>query len=334
MAAELDRVSADISFLPNNALLFQARGLAPGSASDAWAILYDKAWAIGAAPWKSLLITSTDKETSSFPEGRLGWVAETLFEHSRKLAGPRVDEALKNANSTVAILVEASERSSEDEYRHQNVIAKLLKRQGWHLPDMGGRDYGHVFTVEGKHAQLGFRAITVGGGGTPKRLGHEFLDIDLRKIDEIVVTCTASSGAVLDRLERTGTMAINVRDLVGFEADEASSMSLAAAHLRRIATGLPSSSRSKFLALLIIQAFKWGRVDAREAGMLRRAIEDPGFGEKTQLAVASTSVQPDHVVAYFRLIEPAKNPRSRTSMDERGRFRLVVGASEVLLDDG
>ena len=111
-------------------------------------------------------------------------------------------------------------------------------------------------------------------------------------------------------------------------------MSLAAAHLRRIATGLPSRSRSKLLALLIIQAFRWGRVDAREAGTLRRAIEDPNFGETTQLAVASTSVQPDHVVAYFRLTEPAKNPRSRTSMDERGRFRLVVGASEVLLDDG
>lgn len=297
-------------------------------------MLYDKAWAIGAAPWRSLMIPPADSEISHFPDQQVGQVAATLFERPQFLYGRRVKEALRNTNATAAILVDATPRTSDDEYRHQTAIVNLLKAQGWHLPDMGDRDYGHAFTLKGKHAELGLRVVTLKGGGAPRRAGHAFLDIDLRRVEEVAVTCAASSGAVLDRLERTGELAVNVRDLVGFEASEASAMSLVAAHLRRIATGLPSRSRSRLLALLIIQAFRWGRVETNEANVLRRAIEDPGFGETLQLAVASTNVRPDHVIAHFRLIVPAKDARSRSAMDEQVRFRLVVAPGEVLLDDG
>ncbi|WP_085033673.1 hypothetical protein [Ensifer aridi] len=327
IAAELDRRAADISWLPRNALLLRARGLAPDPNADAWATLYDRAWALGAAPWNSLLLRGPESmPILSGPQS--GSVVDALFHEPRYVGSDLVRQVMEKTRSTAALLVDTSPRSEEDGRRHRLTVSRLLQRQGWEISD---RNAGADLVIEGRRARI---ALAIAAESNLSAISTTFdaRDIDLRSIDGVVVTCAASPGAVLERLARTRELAIDVRDLIGLNAREATTLSLLGAQLQRIITGLPSRSRTQFLAMLIMQAFRWGRVDAEGAPLLDDALHAKDFGKRIHLAVSSVRVENGWASAEVRLLTSDEEGVG-SNRTEHARYRLTVEPETFVIAD-
>lgn len=136
---------------------------------------------------------------------------------------------------------------------------------------------------------------------------------------------------MLERLARTGQLAVDVRDLVGLDAREATTLSLLGAQLRRIVTGLPSGSRTRFLAMLVMQALRWGRVDVENPSLLR-ALHAGDFSERVHLAVSSIRAENGWTSAVIRLITSDEEGLG-SSKSERARYRLTIEPERFVIAD-
>lgn len=260
-----------------------------------------------------------------------GWAAQALFQEPRYVGGDLVRQVMEQSRATAALLVDATLRTEEDGTRHRWSVTRLLERQGWGISDSDFRDVHADLAIEGRRGRIAL-AIEAGGHSPAAPTKFDSRDIDLSAIDRVVVTCTASSGAVLERLGRTRELAVDVRDLVGLDAREATTLSLLGAQLRRIVTGLPSRSRTRFLAMLIMQAFRWGRVDVEDASRLHDALHADDLGERIHLAVSSARVEDWRASAEVRLLTPDQEGRG-SSARELARYRVIVEPEKISVTD-
>ncbi|WP_349370538.1 hypothetical protein [Salinarimonas sp.] len=328
IAAELDRQAADITWLPQNALLLRLRGLSPDPVSDAWAALYDRAWAFGLAPWKSLLIRG-----SMNLSGDADWLTNVLFQKARFLSGDLVNQVMEETRATAALLVDATRRSEDDVPQHRGSVMTLLERQGWQIGDSGFSSMGSEHSILGARARIALGFADAAMVSTGASLGQDPREVNLRELDRVVVTCVASAGAVFDRLTRKGELAVNVRDLVGFHARDATPLSLIGLQLRRYLTGLRSPSRTRMLAMLSMQAFRWGRVDAHGASEVLRVVESPSLGDAVHLVISSVRAENNQSSAEVRVLERLNHAETESPWTEITTYRLTVEPDSISVLD-
>jgi hypothetical protein len=330
IAAELDRQAADISWLPRNTVLLRARGLAPDPDADAWATLYDRAWALGVAPWNSLLLRGSGR-IPVLLGSKTNWAADALFQKPLYVGRDLVRQVMEETRATAALLVDVSPRSEEDGTRHRQSVIRLLEQQGWKISDRNSHDARADLSIEGGRGRIAL-AIMAESNPSATWTGFDAREIDLRSIDRVVVTCTATSGAVLERLARTHELAVDVRDFVGFEPREATALSLVGTQLRRIVKGTRSRSRTRFLTMLIMQAFRWGRVDSENANLLRDVLDGEDLGERTYLAGSAAPDKDGCASVKLRLLSPYQEGW-HSSERERAQYRLTVEPEKVTIAD-
>ncbi|MBP2513806.1 hypothetical protein [Sphingomonas sp. PvP018] len=318
IAAELDRRRADISPTADRTLILRARGNGPLATDQALATLYDKAWAFGLAPWRSLLIAPTGgSDDDDGPRG----VAEVLFAGSRRLKGELCDDLLAASNGTLAILVDDEPREPADEERNRIALAFLLERQGW-VVDRGPDLPPDVMTVRGGHWTFELR--TTPGSSADETESTYPPDVELGELRRLVVTSNATAASILKRLRQEPTLEVNVRDLVALRADEATPLTLVAAHLSRMVTALKSRSRGQYLGMVTREALRSGGEDAFGTRALADLLGRPGIGSDVQLSLRSATMKGGALFAEVRV------SRDDSSQDDPiGSYRLIVEPKAV-----
>lgn len=322
VAAELDLRNAEWRRAHRSTTLLHARGPQMDPEGHAWAALYDRAWNMGLSPSNSIRLMSSNNNSDSGGSAQ-GWVEEALFHETKINLGPLTKKVLEESRSAAALLVDATPRSNEDEVHRKGAVTRLLESQGWSVRDADFRNPDEALEIRGQiRSKLRLGQAASRRGYLPPR--QYFLDTDLRDLNGIVVTCGASPGSVFDQISDTRELAVDVRDLVGFGAEDGTFLSLVGAQLRRQVTGLPSRTRTMLLALVSMQAFQHGKVVASRASELQAAIESPGLGEDRHLVLRWARDSEEGVAAEVRILDMS---------DEVGRFALIVGSQYVTLMD-
>jgi hypothetical protein len=330
IAAELDRVRADLSWPVEAALLLRAQGMGQDARSDGWAALYDRAWSMGLAPWRSLCIVAggEGRPTSDSDD----WVAHALLEAGRTIRGQSVAKVMANSRATGAMLVDLVPREPEDFIRHRRAIVRLLEHQHWSVIDRDHGDEDMAIRIAGAHGEIDVRfdePVRRPGRTTLEKLGHK--NVDLQSLKGLVVTCGATAASVLTQIEVSNELAVDARDLIGLDPRRATPLSVVGHQLRRMVMGLHSPSRTRFLAMLVRQAFEHGRIETEEAPALRSMIDDPELGSRLHLTVRTTTQTDGVTIAQMRLSDRSKEKSSRP--DPSGTFRMIVTPQEVILED-
>lgn len=328
IAVELDRKSQGIRGYQSTTLL-RARGLSPDPESDAWAMLYDRAWNMGLAPGRGFHIigVGTMPALSMFEPG---WALRALFHQPRFLHGPMVEQVMEQTRTTAALLVDTSPRTVKDEIRHRQSIARLLEMQRWTV--LNGDPHRHEtdLLISGNYTSL--NVLTAPPISAPRTSRREVVpDIDLRAIRSLAVTCAATPGAVLERLVDSGVLAVDMRDLIAFDAEHATVLTLVGAQLRRFVTGIPSGPRTRLLALVALQAFKAGHVEGGAASQILSLIEKQDFGKRMHLVLRAVKTVDNAIVADVKILETAYDQRAHSEWIEIGGFTMSVQAQSITL---
>ncbi len=329
IAAELDRVRADLSWPVEAAVLIRAQGTGPDARSDGWAALYDRSWSMGLAPWRSLCLMPFG-EDPAIATG-VDWAAHALLEAERAIRGPAVDRVMATSRATAAMLVDLRPRTPDDVFRHRSAIVQLLERQHWSAADIDqvGRDM--AIRITGDCGDLDVRfAEPIGRAAREVHYSGDGFT-DLRRLKGLVVTCGATPASTLAQLRTSSELAVDARDLIGMDPRTTTPLSVVGHQLRRMVMGLHSPSRTRFLALVVRQAYEYGRVHATEAPALAQALDDPELGSRMHLTVRTTYRTEGATVAQMHLVDQAKGRTSR--FDPSGTFRMIVTPDEVILED-
>ncbi len=330
IAAELDRVRADLSWPAEAALLLRAQGMGQDARSDGWAALYDRSWSLGLAPWRSLCIVPGGEEfpTSDGDD----WAAHALLEAGRTIRGPAVAQVMATSRATGAMLIELAPREDGDFIRHRRAIVRLLEHQHWTTVDRDDGDKDIAIRIMGTRGDINLRFDEPIPNSRQTALETvEREAVDLRHLKGLVLTCAATPASTMAQINISNELAVDVRDLIGLDPRTATPLSVMGHQLRRMVMGLHSPSRTRFLAMLVRQAFEYGRVEASEAPALRSMIEDPELGSRFHLSVRTATRIEGATIAQMRLTDRSKERRTR--LDPSGTFRMIVTPDEVLLED-
>ncbi|KHA64291.1 hypothetical protein [Sphingomonas sp. Ant20] len=330
IAAELDRVGSDLSWPFGAAILLRAQGTGPDARSDGWAALYDRSWSMGLAPWRSLcLMRSGDDPTIATGED---WTAHELLEAERPIRGPAIERVMAMSRATAAMLVDLKPRTSDDHVHHRRAIVQLMKRQHWSPADRDHRDEDLPIRLTGNLGDLNMRFAEPIGRIAPEVHSSDDATLsDLRRLKGLVVTCGATPASVLAQLRTTDELAVDVRDLIGMDPRTTTPLSVIGHQLKRMVMGLHSPSRTRFFAMVVRQAFEYGRVEATAGPALAQALSDPELGSRLHLTVRTTTHTVGATVAQMRLVDRARGSTSR--LDPSGTFRMIVTPDEVILED-
>ncbi len=328
IAAELDRVRADLSWPVDAAILLRAQGTGADARSDGWAALYDRSWSMGLAPWRSLCLMPLGEPAIATD---VDWAAHALLEAERAIRGPAVDRVMATSRATAAMLVDLRPRSPDDVFRHRRAIVQLLERQHWSTADLGRGDGDMAIRITGERGDVDVRFAEPLGrvARETRHPGVEFTD--LRSLKGLVVTCGATPASTLAQLRTSNELAVDARDLIGVDPRTTTPLSLVGHQLKRMVMGLHSPSRTRLLALVVRQAFEYGRIDVTEGTSLAQAINDPDLGSRLHFTVRTATYREGATVAQMRLVDQAKGQTSR--FDPSGTFRMIVTPDEVILED-
>lgn len=330
IAAELDRAGSGLSWPFGAAMLLRAQGTGPDARSDGWAALYDRSWSMGLAPWRSLCLMQPGDD-SAIATGE-DWAAHALLEADRAIRGPAVGRVMAMSRATAAMLVDLKPRTSDDDVRHRHSIVQLLERQHWSIADRSSRDEDVAIRITGDLGDLDMRfAEPIGRVARETHRPDDAMLPDLRRLKRLVVTCGATPTSVLAQLRSSGELAVDVRDLIGMDPRTTTPLSVVGHQLKRLVMGLHSPSRTRLLALVVRQAFEYGRVDATEGAALAQALNDPDLGSRLHFTVRTTTQTQGATVAQMRLVDRARGSTSR--LDPSGTFRMIVTPDEVILED-
>ena len=318
IAAELDRQRADISSLAERKLLLRARGGNPLAMDQAVASLFDKAWAAGLAPWRSLVIAP---DPAGPDVERLAGVAEVLFSGCKFLTGDLCEAALARSKGTVAILVNDEPREAADEERCRAAIAFLLERQGWKV-DRGPSVRRDTLMVQGRHWE--FQVRMASDLPVQNTDGTYLPDVELSQLRNLVVTSSATAASILRQFWQEPALQANVQDLVALRADEATSLSVVAAQLGRMTTALTSRSRGQYVGMITLEALRSGVADGSDTRSLAALIRRPDFGTHVQLSLRSATMRRGALVAEVRV-----SALDNTQGERTGSYKLIVEPSKV-----
>lgn len=326
IVAELERRARDITWRPKNALLLRARGIGTDPNADAWAALYDRAWSLGVDPSNSLLLNGVKGYLAS-SRHPAGWAQDALFEDGRRLGGEVLRQVMEETRTSAAIVVDTTSVSEVDGERYRRPVVRLLQSNGWHIENS---DDGEVF-IYGADRRV---ALAFDARGGVERVPSAKLDvsgIDLGFIDSAVVTSVASPAAVFDRLALTGQLAVNVRDLVNLDPRKSTVFSILGAQLRRLVTGLPSRSRTRFLGLLVNQALQRHNSYVADTRPLLEAVDLQRPAGLFELWVST--VRQDEDVTHAELRVSERSDTWRPGSSNVFRYMLSVAPDGVAVAD-
>lgn len=327
IAVELDRAVLRPSFSARSAVLVRSRGTGPDPEADAWAALYDRAWGMGLAPWRSMLIPShgarakprsaySDDYSSSYASQRKpGWAAHALFHEPVFLEGAMTARVMGELRTTGALLVARERRTEEDLGLHRASITRLLERQRWGIENDDFRRPDARLVAKGARAEFELM-VRPNGILQPEWKPSALFGIDLTTVDRLLVSGPASPGEVLSHLAGSGELVVAMRDLTAIDAASATPLTLVAAQLRRQVTGLPSSARTHLVALVAMQALRAGKVDDGGRDLLH-LMEGDALGRDVHLAIASTRMVDGALVARIKVMDNNKA--------EGNRWRVIGG---------
>lgn len=339
IAAELDRKAQDLSLHSGAAALLRARGVGPDPKADAWAALYDRAWGMGLAPWQATLIPGAGRETRpsrsysadysySYDAGlEPEWAAQALFHEARYLDGSVTSALMAELRNTAALLVSMEPREEPDLGRHRSSITRLLERQRWSIVGDDFRSADALLVARGGQAEFQLM-VRPNGVQQPEWKRLSLFEIDLLAVDRLLVSGPAAPGAVLSHLAGTGELMVGMRDLTSIDAADATPLTLVAAQLRRMVTGLPSSARTHFIALVAMQAVRGGRMD-ESARALLRLIQHPGLGRDLHLTVSSINANDGELAARIRVVSGQRGEGRR--LNEASSFVMAVSSRFVTI---
>lgn len=330
IAAELDRVGSDLPRPSGAVILLRTQGMGSDPRSDGWAALYDRSWSLGLAPWRSLCIMRSGEE----PVVANGedWAADALLESKMAIRGPAVERVRAMSRATASMLVDLRPRTSGDDVRHRQAIVRLLERQRWSVDDHDHRDGNMALRIAGDRGDLDVRfAKPIKRASQETHRRDEAMLPDLRRLKGLVVTCGATPASVMAQLHTSGELAVDVRDLIGMDPRTTTPLSVVGHQLKRLVMGLHSPSRTRFLALLVRQAFEYGGVDATESRALARALSDADLGSRLHLTLRMVAQTQDAIVAQMRLVDQASGRSSH--LDPSSTFSMIVTPDEVILQD-
>jgi hypothetical protein len=330
IAAELERVNADLSWPVDSAILLRAQGTGPDARSDGWAALYDRSWSMGLAPWQSLCLMPSG-EDATIPISA-DWAAHALLQAERAIRGPLIDRVMAMSRATAAMLVDLRPRTSDDFFRHRRAMVQLLERQHWSTADLDRGDRDTAIRITGSRGNVDVRfAEPMGRKRSEEHHPEDRAVPDLRRLKGLVVTCGASPASTRAQLRASNELSVDARDLIGMDPRTTTPLSVVGHQLRRMVMGLHSPSRTRLLALVVRQAFEFGRVDAFTTPALAKAIDDPELGSRLHLTVRAASQVEGATVAQMRLVDQTTGRTSRH--DPSGTFRMIVTPDEVILED-
>lgn len=334
VAAELDRRERRLELHNRSVILLRARGAGPDPETDAWAALYDRAWGMGLAPWRALLIPGPDRghdlepkysrdySSSYMAQLEPGWAARALFEEPNFLEGASISPLMVSTRTTAAALVPMERRRETDLLRHRASVTRLLERQRWSIIDHNFRDPDALVVFGGGRTEFQLM-VRSEGVRQPEWQRSPPLETDLLSAKRLLASGSATPGLVLKHLHETGELIVGMRDLARLDAAEATPLSIVAAQLQRMVTGLPSRARTHFIALVTMQALMAGNVDG-DGRILIDMIESPDFGRRLHFAISSTASQPFGLSARIRIIQADLGPGPGRRRNELGGFILDV----------
>lgn len=337
VAVELDRAAQQPPFSARSAVLMRSRGTGPDPEADAWAALYDRAWAMGLAPWRAMLIPnhggrakpraaySEDYSSSYASEREPEWAAHALFHKPVFLEGAMTARVLAELRTTGALLVAREQRTEEDLGRHRASITRLLERQRWGIEDDDFRRPDARLIAKGRRAEFQLM-VRPNGILQPQWKQSALFEIDLTTVDRLLVSGPASPGEVLSHLAGSGELVVGMRDLTTIDAASATPLTIVAAQLRRQVTGLPSSARTHLVALVAMQALRVGTVDDGGRDLLH-LVEGAALGRDVHLAVMSTRMVDGALVARIKVMDGIKARGTRWR--EIGGFVMSVAPDAV-----
>lgn len=305
--------------------LLRSRVARPAGSKYAWAALYDKAWAMGLAPWSALrIMPSTNASCHPDP------VAEALLGGVGSLDGGLIDETLGTMPHTLGLLVDSSPRSQKDEVRHKRSVTRLLAQQQWGVTDQDFRRAEGDISIRGRLAEFEIlTAPTAAGLGNPDRDRKDLFQLDIRQVRTIMVTCAASPTAVLEELADTGVLQVDVRDLVDFDAAHSNAVAILGSQLRRMVTGLPSRTRTQFIAFAAMQAFIADRVSGADASDLLAMLEGARRGKDFHLLLRSLKGSEGASTFEVRTFNTIGNRASEPHLGKVDRFRMSLAPEGV-----
>jgi hypothetical protein len=302
-------------------LYYRSSGSGSDQMSDAWAMLYDRAWANGISVKHGYSVGS--ERLSRQPDYDSGWAYEVLFPTTKHLLDHRVEAAMRQTRTNAAILLSETTRDEEEWRTHSQLIERVLSYRGW---DIKGTSYGDVdWTIE-LEGQSNLRYVQTRPDITPNK-GQwwlpDLLNRNIESIETITVTANASASNIIARLYHRNELAVGIRDLCG-STSEVGIWSILAQQVRRFSTGQMNRSCSHFMALLIEHAFQHGRVDCEEAGSLREAIYGPTFGKELHLSWSRVRQSSKETCASVRLLAGFSNQYSNIGDDVIPPFSIEL----------
>ncbi|MEH3102623.1 MAG: hypothetical protein PGN12_01785 [Sphingomonas phyllosphaerae] len=307
-------------------VLLRSRVARPTVSKETWAALYDKAFGMGLAPWSALrIMPGIGKADRQDP------AAEALLGELEPLYGGLIDETLRSMPHTFALLVDSKPRSPKYDVRHKQAVTQLLARQQWGVTDRDFRRAEAQISVHGRLAE--FDLLFAGTATRPADQDRtDLFRLDLRRVRTVMVTCAASPTAVLEQLTETGVLPVDVRDLVDFDAAHSSALTILGSQLRRMVTGLPSRTRTRFIAFAAMQAFMADRISGGDASSLLAMLEGARLGREFQLLLRSTRGQPGTATFEVRTFDTVGNRFSEPRFAGINRFRMSLAADGASID--
>ncbi|TPL49774.1 hypothetical protein [Mesorhizobium sp. B2-4-6] len=305
-------------------LFFRTTGTGTTPSTDAWATLYDRAFAVGLSAASAYTLASLGEPRNDEDNGT---VHDLLFPNSHHLRDPRVDSAMKHARAHAAILLAAKPRDREDWTAHVRAVRGVLSRRGWRPKD-GNDEYELNLEAEDSSKQYLLRARSEPVDGKPSWDPSELMRSDLQSINTFSFTEDGNTPNILARLYRHGELVVNMRDICGSEAT-GGVWSILAAQLRRLTSGQMNRARSHFMAMLINCAFRHGHVTLQEAGVIGEAIDGPSLGNEIQLMWSRVRQTRGETRASVRLLAGLSNPFHQPGHDLIPPFSIALGARGV-----
>lgn len=329
IAAELDRTAAHLSPSVRKSVLLRATGAGPNPRGDAWASLYDRAWDMGLDPVRGIRLPRPNSRADDSFDAEHDWVEHALFGDSPALVKARVATVMEETRTTAAILVEAAPRA-DNHIGLRRAVTSLAGRQGWSIHDADSSSPTAPLMLVGRvDIPVKFKLA--------KEYASEIemppMDIDLRFLDGIALLGGAGAGSILAGIRSHRLLVVALRDLVTFPADSSTILSLVGNQLQRQVTGLPSGSRTKYLAMVVAQAFHGGNIKSGLGSQIEAAINDASLGERLHLVLSNVRRLEDGVFAQVRLLDDSRAPPGGPISREVGRFGIVVQPHEVALVD-
>jgi hypothetical protein len=313
----LDAAAGAFKFPARHCLLIGGSGAHPRHDRHGTARLYDEARERGVNPRRAVRIIADREPEDAFSKA----VAAILFPGVPTLTSPIVIRSLTTKRSSSHLLVAAARRTPRDERRHSEAMAELLGLQGWRIERLEETS----LSLEGSRARLTVStAVQLLGRTEPTTLAS--LAGRLGRVERLRVTSHARSGEILRHLGQTGELAVDVRDLVSFDAQGSTVWTIVGAQLRRMTQSRPSRPITLYIGLIALAALQAGSVDLPDAAALRQVLRRKSLGETNFLVVRRTSSSGKSLQA---LVELLVQPESQVEGEggEVSPFVLTLGDS-------